>query len=293
MDGIHHLRVLIANQRADRLEILAEVVTGLGHEVIAREIHVSDVAAVTARERPDVALVGLGESAEHALDQISEIVAQAFCPVIALLDAYDGEWVNEAASRGVFAYIVDSRPEELQSAIDITLRRFGEYQHLQGAFDRRNAETLRERERVRAQQLRVLELHDGVVQSLAVAHLALELDRTDESRDALLDALENTRAIVSRSLDELGRQGLPLRDLIRDSAPSVAVSNGAPAAGDTAAGVLICDDSESVRALVGRDRGLEPRSASGRRSGRRQRSHCRGRTAPAGRDRARSRDAEP
>ena len=220
MDGIHHLRVLIANQRADRLEILAEVVTGLGHEVIAREIHVSDVAAVTARERPDVALVGLGESAEHALDQISEIVAQAFCPVIALLDAYDGEWVHEAASRGVFAYIVDSRPEELQSAIDITLRRFGEYQHLQGAFDRRNAETLRERERVRAQQLRVLELHDGVVQSLAVAHLALELDRTDESRDALLDALENTRAIVSRSLDELGRQGLPLRDLIRDSSPS-------------------------------------------------------------------------
>ena len=220
MDGIHHLRVLIANQRVDKLEILAEVVKGLGHDVIAREIHVSDVAAVTARERPDVALVGLGESAEHALEQISEIVAQAFCPVIALLDAYDGDWVNEAASRGVFAYIVDSRPEELQSAIDITLRRFGEYQHLQGAFERRNAETMRERERMRAQQLRVLELHDGVVQSLAVAHLALELDRTDESRDALLDALENTRAIVSRSLDELGRQGVPLRDLIRDSAPS-------------------------------------------------------------------------
>ena len=42
-------------------------VTGLGHEVIAREIHVCEVAAVTARERPDVALVGLGESSEHAL----------------------------------------------------------------------------------------------------------------------------------------------------------------------------------------------------------------------------------
>ena len=220
MDGIHHLRVLIANQRADRLEILAKVVTGLGHEVIAREIHVSDVAAVTARERPDVALVGLGESAEHALGQISEIVAQAFCPVIALLDAYDGAWVNEAASRGVFAYIVDSRPEELQSAIDITLRRFSEYQHLQGAFDRRNAEAERERERMRVQQRHVLELHDGVVQSLSIAHLALELDRTDESRQALLDALENSRAIVSRSLDELGQQGVPLRDLIRDSAPT-------------------------------------------------------------------------
>jgi response regulator NasT len=220
MDGIHHLRVLIANQRSDRLEILAQVVTGLGHEVIAREIHVSDVAAVTARERPDVALVGLGESAVHALDQISEIVAQAFCPVIALLDTYDGEWVNEAASRGVFAYIVDSRPEELQSAIDITLRRFAEVQSLQGAFDRRNAETRREAERIQTQQRQVLELHDGVVQSLSVAHLALELDRREESRDALLEALENTRAIVSRSLEELGRQGVPLRDLIRDAAPT-------------------------------------------------------------------------
>ncbi len=220
MDGIHHLRVLIANQRSDRLEMLAQVVTGLGHEVIAREIHVSEVAAVTARERPDVAFVGLGASAEHALDLISKIVAESFCPVIALLDTYDGDWVNEAASRGVFAYIVDSRPEEMQSAIDITLRRFGEVQHLQGAFDRRNAETLRETERTLAQQRHVLELHDGVVQSLSVAHLALELDRHDESRAALLEALENARAIVSRSLDELGRQGVPLRELVRDSAPS-------------------------------------------------------------------------
>ena len=149
LDGIHHLRVLIANQRSDRLELLAKVVTGLGHEVIAREIHVKDVAAVTARERPDVALVGLGESAEHALQQISEIVHEAFCPVIALLDTYDGVWVNEAAARGVFAYIVDSRPEELQSAIDITLRRFAEFQHVQGAFERRSAETARERRTAR------------------------------------------------------------------------------------------------------------------------------------------------
>jgi len=31
-----HLRVLIANEKRDRLELLAQVVTGLGHDVIAR-----------------------------------------------------------------------------------------------------------------------------------------------------------------------------------------------------------------------------------------------------------------
>jgi response regulator NasT len=134
---IHNLRVLIANERRDRLELLARVVTDLGHEVIAREIHVKEVAAVTAREKPDVALVGLGLHSEHALELISEIVREASCPVIALLPAKDPAYIHEAAKRGVFAYIVDSTPEELQSAIDITLQRFAEYQNLQGAFGRR------------------------------------------------------------------------------------------------------------------------------------------------------------
>src|SRR5437764_15226699 len=106
-DEDRHLRVLIANERRDRLELLASVVTGLGHDVIAREIYVKEVGAVTARERPDVALVGLGLSSDHALDLIAEIVREAYCPVIALLSARDPAYVHQAARRGVFAYIVD------------------------------------------------------------------------------------------------------------------------------------------------------------------------------------------
>jgi AmiR/NasT family two-component response regulator len=134
---IQHLRVLIANEKRERLELLAQVVVGLGHEVIARETHVTEVGAVTARERPDVALVGLGLDSGHALDLITEIVREASCPVIALLSARDPAYVRDAAKRGVFAYIVDGDSKELQSAIEITLQRFAEYQSLQGAFGRR------------------------------------------------------------------------------------------------------------------------------------------------------------
>ncbi len=134
---ISPLRVLIANERRDRLELLAQVVAGLGHEVIAREVDVKEVGPVTAREHPDVALVGLGLSSEHALELIAEIVHTSSCPVIALLSARDPAYIHEAAKRGVFAYIVDADAEELQSAIDITLQRFAEYQSLQGAFGRR------------------------------------------------------------------------------------------------------------------------------------------------------------
>jgi AmiR/NasT family two-component response regulator len=132
-----HLRVLIANERKDRLALVAPIVVALGHEVIAREIDVEDVGAVTAREQPDVALVGLGESSEHALDLIDKIVREAACPVIVLIHARDPEFVKEASKRGVFAHISDADVEDWQSSIDIVLRRFAEYHDLEGAFGRR------------------------------------------------------------------------------------------------------------------------------------------------------------
>jgi AmiR/NasT family two-component response regulator len=132
-----HLRVLIANEREDRLALVAPIVMALGHQVIAREIEVDDVGAVTARERPDVALVGLGESSQHALELIDKIVREAACPVIVLIHTRDPEFVKEASKRGVFAHISDADVEDWQSSIDIVLRRFAEYHDLEGAFGRR------------------------------------------------------------------------------------------------------------------------------------------------------------
>jgi AmiR/NasT family two-component response regulator len=132
-----HLRILIANERKDRLELVVPIVVALGHEVIAREVEVEDVGAVTARERPDVALVGLGSSSEHALGLIDRIVREASCPVIALLHSPDPEFVKEASKRGVFAQISDTDIDDWQSSIDIVLRRFAEYHDLEGAFGRR------------------------------------------------------------------------------------------------------------------------------------------------------------
>jgi response regulator NasT len=134
---LQHLRVLIANERRDRVELLTNVVTGLGHRVIACEVGIEAVAEVTVQERPDVALVGLGVSSNSALELIEQIVRESACPVIAMLSAEEPGYVREAARRGVFAYIMDTAPDDLQNAIDITLQRFAEYHSLQGAFGRR------------------------------------------------------------------------------------------------------------------------------------------------------------
>jgi len=134
---VNRLRVLVANERQDRLVHVAALVAGLGHEVIAPQIEVSEVGPVTAREQPDVAFVGLGESSQHALELIEQIVHEAACPVVALLHSPDPEFVVEAARRGIFAYITDGEPQEWQNSIEIVLRRFAEFRDLEGAFKRR------------------------------------------------------------------------------------------------------------------------------------------------------------
>lgn len=131
------LRVLIANEKPERLGIITDVLAGLGHVVVAAGIDIDDIGSATRSEHPDVALVALGESSGHALELIGKIVHEAACPVIALLHTSDPEFVNEAAKRGIFAHITDDDPVQLQSTLDIVLRRFAEYHNLEGAFARR------------------------------------------------------------------------------------------------------------------------------------------------------------
>ena len=93
---------------------------------------------MTAAEHPDVAVVILRDDSPKALEVIDRIVHEAACPVIVVLDVQDRAFINEAAQRGIFAYIEKGQdPQEMQSAIDIVLRRFAEYHALEGAFGRR------------------------------------------------------------------------------------------------------------------------------------------------------------
>ncbi|HKT43586.1 MAG TPA: ANTAR domain-containing protein [Gaiellaceae bacterium] len=131
------LRVLIANERQERLGLITDLLTGLGHTVVAAGVEIDAIGAATRQEHPDVALVALGESSQHALDMITNIVHEAACPVIALLHSSEPDFVNEAAKRGIFAYVTDDDPEQMKATLDIVLRRFAEYHNLEGAFARR------------------------------------------------------------------------------------------------------------------------------------------------------------
>jgi AmiR/NasT family two-component response regulator len=131
------LRILIVGDRPDRRQRIVAAAAGLGHAVVLADTNLDQIGALTRSERPDVALVVVGDNA-GSLATIERIVKEAACPVIAILDVEDPAFVDQAARLGIFAYIADGMDEqELQSSIDIALRRFAEYHALEGAFGRR------------------------------------------------------------------------------------------------------------------------------------------------------------
>ena len=132
------LRVLVANEDRGRLEEIAGVTLGLGHDVVAREIDVIDVAGAVREMKPDLAIVGLHDHhADHALGMIGEIVGEAVCPVIAVTEGEDPQFVRQAALTGIFAYASSFRADAIRGAIEVALRRFGQAVELEGALARR------------------------------------------------------------------------------------------------------------------------------------------------------------
>jgi AmiR/NasT family two-component response regulator len=131
------LRVLVANEHKQGLDRIADAVAELGHEVVSRQKDPGEIATVVLSQEPDVALVGLHQDHEHALELISEIADESTCPVIALVDEEDPEFVARAADRGVFATASTQDPQALKSALAVALTRFSDYERLARAFDRR------------------------------------------------------------------------------------------------------------------------------------------------------------
>ncbi len=129
-----HLRVLIADEEQRRVTEIADVISALGHSVVAQLLDVSEIAEATRREHPDVAIVGVDGRQSYALDLISAIVKQAACPVIADIDGDDDSFLRKAARRGIFAYVKHGEQPGMEHALDIVLSRYAEFNRLHGAL---------------------------------------------------------------------------------------------------------------------------------------------------------------
>jgi AmiR/NasT family two-component response regulator len=179
------LRVLVADERQNRLDQIAAAVEALGHEVIAHEVEVEKVGRATVVHRPDIAIVALHEDSEHALELIAEIVHEAACCVVALAEDADDEFVAKAAERGVFAHLDSLDPGELKGGISVAVERYREYRGLLGAFQRR----------ARIEQAKgVLMERHGLDEREAFERIRSEARRSQRKLMQLVDEILGSRA---------------------------------------------------------------------------------------------------
>jgi len=129
------LRVLVADEDKRALDGVAAIVRSLGHEVVARATSPAGVAAAIAEDGPHIAMVKLHSDDEHALDLIEELIDVGGCPVVALLDSEDADFVSRAAARGIIAYAQPVDEESVKSSLEIAVRRFAELSDLGDAVE--------------------------------------------------------------------------------------------------------------------------------------------------------------
>jgi AmiR/NasT family two-component response regulator len=127
------LRILVADEDVKALDGAAAILKTLGHEVVARATSPDGAAALISEDEPDVAMVKLHSDDEHALELIEEMIDVGGCPVVALLDSEDPDFVARAAERGIIASAQPVDEESVRSSLEIAVRRFAELHELGNA----------------------------------------------------------------------------------------------------------------------------------------------------------------
>jgi AmiR/NasT family two-component response regulator len=133
----HELRILVADENHHRLERVAQVVRDAGHHVIARAVSPEEAIDSAVDDPPDVVLVAPGRDDEHALELVTRLVEDASWPVLLYMERDDPDLAREAARLGVYGTVTDGDPGQLQSSLEVALRRFDELRELEAAFRRR------------------------------------------------------------------------------------------------------------------------------------------------------------
>ena len=127
------LRILVADEDVEALDGAAAILKSLGHHVVARATSPDGAAAVISEDEPDVAMVKLHADDEHALELIEELIDVGGCPVVALLDREDPDFVARAAEHGIIAYAQPVDEQSVRSSLEIAVRRFAELDELGNA----------------------------------------------------------------------------------------------------------------------------------------------------------------
>lgn len=125
------LRVMLVDERDERVELLKGPLVEAGHEIIARVHPADDLLAKVQDLKPDVIIVDMDSPSRDTLEQMRCIHRDQPKPIVMFAENDDRDLIRDAVKAGVSAYIVDGLGHKrVMPILEVAIARFNEFQGL-------------------------------------------------------------------------------------------------------------------------------------------------------------------
>ncbi|HEY9150118.1 MAG TPA: ANTAR domain-containing protein [Gammaproteobacteria bacterium] len=125
------LRVMLVDDRDERVELLKVPLMAAGHEIIARVHPEDDLQARVQEWKPDVIIVDMDSPSRDTLEQMRCITRDQPRPIVMFAESEDRNLIHDAVQAGVSAYIVDGLGHKrVIPILEVAIARFNEFQNL-------------------------------------------------------------------------------------------------------------------------------------------------------------------
>ena len=142
------LNIMLVDKLPERSLALEQLLTELGHSIVARASAGDDLTALVNRYLPDIIIVDMDSPDRDTLEHMQSISAGRPRPIVMFTNDDDSQTINKAVKAGVTAYIVDGlQPQRVMPILETAIARFNEYQAIRNELEK-TRNTLEERKLV-------------------------------------------------------------------------------------------------------------------------------------------------
>ena len=133
------LRIAIAEDERDMRDFFQKILPILGHEVVVSAETGTQLVEQCRALHPDLLITDIRMPDMDGIEAARMLCQEELVPIILVTAHHDPETMKRAETDGIMAYLVKPiKPDDLQPAITLSMRRFEEFQAL-----RREASDLR------------------------------------------------------------------------------------------------------------------------------------------------------
>jgi AmiR/NasT family two-component response regulator len=125
------LRIAVAEDESELRDYFQETLSKLGHQVVCMAQNGRELVESCRHAQPDLVITDIKMPDLDGIEAASEVCRNTPIPVILVSAYHDPELIARAEASQVFAFLVKPiKKADLETAIAISMRRFGEFQVL-------------------------------------------------------------------------------------------------------------------------------------------------------------------